>query len=1226
MIPFLFKCQPHNRLVFSIARASSLISLNSRPQNVRHTLTSVISLILSSVIVSAASLFMAPTHADDTELYVFEASARNGSRPQVLIIFDNSGSMSSLAYDVEAPYENKRDVNYAQSGNLFYSRGSSENAAAPNPNSGREKRKFKGALNGCESSWEYLNRYGTFTGFFREYGFSGSSGSWREFSELNGSSISAVDCFEDIQENKFGNAAGEAQGLPVDSLGTASKPVRYTKASTSSSDSVKSAAKAKAEKTAFGTGKVVTVYTEDYLNWLHGPKTRVNKTRLALAKDAIESVILTTPGVDFGLAIFNMNGPYDGQRDGGRIISGIKPMSAAAKIDLLKGINDINYAQNTPLCETLYEAYRYFGGQSQYFGDDDSDYHYYDRWGRYQGTYEAKRNPFTDPEALAVGTNNYNSPFKRCQNEAYIIYITDGEPTLDNAADGLVEQLTKGVGKHTSSPVSYLSALSGWMRNEDVNPNSAGKQTVRTFTIGFSEGAASAEHLLKQTAENGGGKYFDATDASKLRSSLQTALNNILEKNASFTSPSVASNNFNRTQTFDSAYYSMFLPNKGPRWLGNIKKFKVTSSGDVVDSKGNNAIGEDGNIKAEACSYWTSAEECGASGDGNDVKRGGVLGAMQQASSRTLYSNLGTGLSPFTLSNASRKAGGDARLALYMGVDETELSEHFDWAKGIDVDNDKNQDLSAASGDSDATPNWRADIMGDALHSKPLALNFGSEDQPDIRIIVGTNHGFLHMFKDEGDSVSETWGFIPYELLPNFRDLKANAPTGVHSVYGIDGSPVAYTKMQGKRIEKAWVFVGMRRGGNAYYALDITSPDNPSFMWRIDASSPGMGELGQSWSTPVVTTIPSATGDKPVLIFGAGYTPATKDGAEIGSDDSQGRGVFIVDAETGALIHQFGGNGANTQLPGIANSIPSSVAVLDGNGDGRTDRIYATDTQGNVWRMDMPSANTSTWSGFKFAALGDRSSVAGDRRFFSGPTVAQTMVTNTFELTQVVNGKSTKTVTKQNIPYDAVVVGSGHRAKPSDASRSDMFFALQDRNIVTQSFQGKPNQKPVPSALTLSDLYDVTTAAPNDKASEIAFGQKRGWYYNFSRKGEKSLSSATIVQGEVYFTSFVPGSDASVNQCLSSGKGYLYKKNLHKGTNGYRTDFLYAGELVLDTPQLVIPPAAQPDDPDAKAPTPDMFLIGIGKAVPEEATCESGNPKCIGSGPKANKIYYYVDQ
>lgn len=1223
MSQFLFKCQKKSLMNFSLNYVLLKHICQSRLQNVRHTLTSIVAFIISSLVVGAASLFTASSVADDTELYVFEASARNGSRPQVLIIFDNSGSMSNLAYGVDAPYENKRNANYAQSGKLFYSRGSADNAELPNPASSREMRQFNAALNGCESSWDYLNRYGTFTGFFREYGFSGGTGAWKEFSELNGSSIAAVDCFEDIQEERLGNAAGEANGLPVDSLGSAAKPVRYTAVNIHSSESAKASAKAKAQKTGFGSGKVVTVYTEDYLKWHHGTKKKVNKTRLELAQDAIESVVLTTPGVDFGLAIFNMNGPRDGARDGGRIISGIKTMSAQAKIDLLKRVNLISYAQNTPLCETLYEAYRYFGGQEQYFGDDDSDYNYYDNWGRYQGTYNASSNPFTDPAALIIGGNTYNSPFKPCQNEAYIVYITDGEPTLDNAADGIIERLTNGVGKHTSNPKSYLSALSGWMRTEDVNPNLAGKQTVRTFTIGFSEGAASAEHLLKQTADNGGGKYFDATDASQLRSSLQTALNNILEKNASFTSPSVASNNFNRTQTFDSAYYSMFLPNKGPRWLGNIKKFKVTSDGDVVDSKGKNVIGEDGNIKADACSYWTSAEECGSSGDGNDVKRGGVLAAMQQATSRTLYSNFGSGLSAFTLSNAARKAGDNVRLATYMGVDETELTGLFDWAKGIDVDNDKNQDLSTASG---ATPNWRADIMGDALHSKPLALNFGSEAKPDIRILVGTNHGFLHMFKDEGDSVSEAWGFIPYELLPNFRDLKANAPTGVHSVYGIDGSPVAYTKMQGKRIEKAWVFVGMRRGGNAYYALDVTTPDNPSFMWKIDASSPGMGELGQSWSTPVVTTIPSATGDKPVLIFGGGYSPSTKDGAEIGTDDSSGRGVFIVDAQTGALIHQFGGSGANTPLPGIANSIPSSVAVLDGNGDGHTDRIYATDIQGNVWRMDMPSANVSTWSGFKFAALGDKSSVAGDRRFFSGPIVAQTLISNTFELTKVVNGTSTKVVTSQNIPYDAIVVGSGHRAKPSDVSRSDMFFALQDRNIVTQSFQGKSNQKPVPKTLQLSDLYDVSSAAPNDQASEIVFSQKRGWYYNFSRKGEKSLSSATIVGGEVYFSSFVPGSDGSVNQCLSSGKGYLYKKNLHRGTRGYKTDYLYAGELVLDTPQLVIPPAEQPKDPNAKVPTPDMFLIGIGNAVPDEATCESGNPKCIGGGPTTNKIYYYISQ
>lgn len=515
MIQLLFKCQQKTVLISAFAFVFSKIILKMQLLSVFHTLKLIVSLIISCLVVVAAGLFSASSIADDTELYVFEASARNGSRPQVLIIFDNSGSMSSLAYGVDAPYENKRNANYAQSGKLFYSRGSADNAELPNPASQREKRQFNAVLNGCESSWDYLNRYGTFTGFFREYGFSGGTGSWKEFSELNGNSIAAVDCFEDIQDERLGNATGEANGLPVDSLGSAAKPVRYTAVNIHSSESAKASAKAKAQKTGFGSGKVVTVYTEDYLNWHHGTKKKVNKTRLELAQDAIESVILTTPGVDFGLAVFNMNGPTDFARDGGRIISGIKTMSAQAKIDLLKRVNLISYAQNTPLCETLYEAYRYFGGQEQYFGDDDSDYNYYDRWGYYQGTYEASKNPFTDPKALTPGTNNYQSPFKPCQNEAYIVYITDGEPTLDSAADGIIERLTNGVGKHTSNPKSYLSALSGWMRTEDVNPNLAGKQTVRTFTIGFSEGAASAEHLLKQTAENGGGKYFDATDASQ---------------------------------------------------------------------------------------------------------------------------------------------------------------------------------------------------------------------------------------------------------------------------------------------------------------------------------------------------------------------------------------------------------------------------------------------------------------------------------------------------------------------------------------------------------------------------------------------------------------------------------------------------------------------------------------------------------------------------------------
>ena len=72
---------------------------------------------------------------------------------------------------------------------------------------------------------------------------------------------------------------------------------------------------------------------------------------------------------------------------------------------------------------------------------------------------------------------------------------------------------------------------------------------------------------------------------------------------------------------------------------------------------------------------------------------------------------------------------------------------------------------------------------------------------------------------------------------------------------------------------------GLRRGGKAYYALDISNPDNPVFLWQIDKSSTGFSELGQSWSVPVITYIPGYAGGvrKPVLVFAAGYDVAKDD-------------------------------------------------------------------------------------------------------------------------------------------------------------------------------------------------------------------------------------------------------------------------------------------------------------------------------------------------------------
>ena len=62
------------------------------------------------------------------------------------------------------------------------------------------------------------------------------------------------------------------------------------------------------------------------------------------------------------------------------------------------------------------------------------------------------------------------------------------------------------------------------------------------------------------------------------------------------------------------------------------------------------------------------------------------------------------------------------KLLLFLYVNESDLKNTIDWARGVDVDNEFS--TSAVSGD----------IFGDPLHSKPVAIDYGNGD---IRILIG---------------------------------------------------------------------------------------------------------------------------------------------------------------------------------------------------------------------------------------------------------------------------------------------------------------------------------------------------------------------------------------------------------------------------------------------------------------------------------------------------------
>ncbi len=1025
-----------------------------------------------------------PASADDTELYVSDVSITNNGRPKVLIIFDNSGSMDTDVPGTRPAYS--PGTTYTTQGSVSSSRLYWSTTGKP-PSTGTDQW-IQIDSNRCASSTSSLDAQGMYTDRMRVWRSRKGNLSWRQLAGSSGTQDSDyVDCRTDVTDENDGNPGTPAQGAGYPT--TSSGP--YTAAVTDSNIS-------------WDSDDTVTLYTANYMNWYHDSSLAApTRTRLEIAQEVVTGIIESNPSVDFGLMVFNDN---NSTPNGGRVVHKINEnMTDAQRTAVIDTINSLAATTYTPLCETLYEAYRYYAGLSVLYGDD-----------------QTSPDPARDTTAESSGT--YISPMGDCQ-QAYVIYMTDGAPTNDTAANTAIDALP-GIG---STSDNRLDELAGWLYNRDLDgDDSNGTQRVVTYTIGFQ----TDQTLLSNTAEAGGGLYYTADDAADLTDAFQGAINEILETDTTFTAPAVAVNSFNRSRSLDDVYIAMFRPTSKPRWSGNLKKLSITSDGTLVDT--NNVAAIDpltGNIKDTATTVWSTSV------DGASVENGGAgaLLAARNPSTRTIKTNTGTdgALENFVTTNTNITA------AAFGAADDTEKDQLINWARGVDVDDDD---------DDESTTDNRPWILGDPLHSRPLVINYGARGtytraNPDTRIVMGTNAGVFHMFS--GDDGQEDWAFIPTEMYPVVKTIRDNTNGDDHP-YGIDGVPVSYTYDHNNdgtisgASDKVYVFFGLRRGGSALYAMNVTDPDSPTFMWRIDAATTGFSELGQSWSTPIVTTIPGHTG--PVLIFAAGYD-TNKDVHEVGDDDTEGRGIFIVNAVTGALIWSVtpaADSTTNMQETALVDSMPAPVGILDSNGDGLTDRVYAADTGGNIWRVDMPgntlpNASQNTWSIFKLASLGG-ATASTDRRFFNQPDVVSTRY--------------------NNVSFDAVAIGSGNRSHPNETDVVNRFYMLKDTAIATSYHGSGPNDTPIPSAITEADLYDATSNAIQDgtaaeqSAAVATLNSADGWYITLEGSGEKSLSSSLTIGGVLYFTTFAPDADAS--SCVPvPGVGYLYAVSFHQATSQY---------------------------------------------------------------------------
>ena len=638
-------------------------------------------------------------------------------------------------------------------------------------------------------------------------------------------------------------------------------------------------------------------------------------------------------------------------------------------------------------------------------------------------------------------------------------------------------------------------------------------------------------------------------DPEELVATLQEIFRQILSVSTTFVAASVPVNVFNRAEITDNVYIALFQVDEEarPYWVGNVKKLRLagandaSSDGVLVDSTGTPAIAADGRIRFDALTDWTlpnalpPADIDAGEVDGRDgrvVARGGagqrvpglLSGNPQEANGlggRTIYYDR----TPTSLASLNVDATTASSLVSDFGVSTAaEAAELIAYARGLDVD-DLDGDLDRLE-----PREW---LFGDALHSRPLPLNYGASGgyvnpaNPAIYLAVATNDGLLRMIRNTtpggAQSGEEVWAFMPRRAMKH--------------PYTIDGAPVAFMldrNFDGSIVssdgDKVYLYVGMRRGGKAYYAFDITNPESPDLMWTIEKGG-DFAELGYTFSNPRVGLIKTANGPTPVVMFAGGYDLNKDTRGVVGTDDSEGNAIYVVDAESGQLIWKAvrgsGGSGSRVfEHPRLTDSIPSTLATGDTDGDGFTDRIVVGDTGGNVWRADIHGPDTSKWKLSLLASLGRHTSGAmgmvSDRRFFHRP--------------DLVPSKDADGM------FDAVVIGSGNRPNPLDMDGLTTNFAFMIKDRHTAPGSGMDDN------IQLLQLGDVTSNCLQS-TSPCTVDLSKGWRLMLTEPGEKVLATPLTITGKVFFTTYLPQAGTGATACApSEGAGRLYAVALQDAT------------------------------------------------------------------------------
>jgi len=969
---------------------------------------------------------------------------------------------------------------------------------------------------------------------------------------------------------------------------------------------------------------------------------KYRRTRFEAEKQVLLDLLCVaeTKNVRFGVAAFREPDDLANEDpNGGMILADLGRSNPNHAAELEAEIKNLDTISNdgTPLAETLFQVYSFWMSRSVAdipTSDQNGDLisstfpaYWYDKFGAWQPLNSSKW--LEDPMAYT------------CE-KAFVILVTDGVPTRDdfdvdpvgtsqgfaNFAD-LIGDYYAPVDPDTllsTDPDSpevpgdavetgwYLDDIAKYMYDNDFRPDLGGDQTIDTYTVGLAADAT-ANDFLGRAAELGNGTAYTAQNGDQLAFALIAALNDIIEKSASFTAATVPS-----ARTTDGAdfYQSYFFPRSSSAfWEGHIRSWLITADGDIHDKNDNCALDDptpgecnSGPFLETAEYFWDAADEVPPPGVDNSsgnrqlyVSDGPTAGSVPPDFDLTNISAADLGLQAFTV------AGDPApNSPLYPVVGSTAITEEgladeiVSYVRGCFFGTGVTDALLVATPEVCLA---RPARLGDIFHSNPVMVRrpglalidpsykaFKNHYGERTRVMyTGTNAGFLEAIHagdwdsstgryDEGTG-AEIWGYMPWEARTKVRKLPidpatarthyVDGDTSAGDVWFYDTSAPSSTLKDGS--DWHTVLVGsLREGGHHYYALDVTNPDGianydaskaaiayPGYLWEFPNEADAAGDLafmGQTWSRPILTKIKVQIGldtnsgagyTRHVAVVAGGYAAVSdpnptdvtgKGAATYDATLNRGRGVYIIDVQTGEVIAQKRFDAAASDgTEKMLYSIVGAPAVFDLDYDGYADVIYFVDLGGQVFKwvihpLGDDRANDGTtlrtqpnWP-FQLFFAADVENFGGDdhyKNMFFPPAAAY------------VGGRlwlAFGTGERRNLPYQG------------DASEDEnnRFYVVQDLDPYTA---GATTVTECASPAVQPCVADIT----GDEDGAAVTGS--GYYFKVA-DGEKFVTNFEIFAGHVIAATFTP-SAPGVDPCTTRGNGTLYVFDITNG-EGYFTD------------------------------------------------------------------------